>query len=99
MRQHFHRCTHLRVVSVDASVLSGDRGHSSAILDELGGERGQEIVQLARDLLAEREEIIEENRRLLTEAAAAENRRGRIDAGRLSAHEASVCPRVEIGLA
>lgn len=125
MRQHFHRCMNLRVVTVEASEQSGDRHGGSVIVDELcdarklarcvglvdcdvltpaqkrdllgarvtrmreeeggasalgdlGGERGQEIVELARDLLAEREEIVAENRRLLAEAAAAEDRRGRV---------------------
>jgi RNA polymerase-binding transcription factor DksA len=35
MRQHFHRCSNLRVVSVDASDIAGDRKGASAILDEL----------------------------------------------------------------
>ena len=35
MRQHFHRCRHLRVVSVDASELSGERRGGAVILDEL----------------------------------------------------------------
>lgn len=35
MRQHFHRCSNLRVVSVEASEISGDRHRGSAILDEL----------------------------------------------------------------
>ena len=121
MRQHFHRCSHLRVVSAAAEELSGGKHRGSAILDELceargltrcvglaecdlltpaqkrellgtrvtrmreeegggtalgdlGGERGREMVELARDLLAERDAIIAENRRLLAEEAAAEDR-------------------------
>ena len=35
MRQHFHRCSNLRVVSIQASEISGDRKGGSAILDEL----------------------------------------------------------------
>jgi RNA polymerase-binding transcription factor DksA len=124
MRQHFHRCTNLRVVSVEAGELSGDRHGGSVILDELcdarklarcvglvdcdvltpaqkrellgtrvtrmreeeggatalgelGGERGRAIVELARELREEREEIVAENRRLLAEATAAEDRRER----------------------
>lgn len=118
MRQHFHRCLNLRVVSVDASEISGDRKGGSAILDELchakelsrcvgladcdvltygqkrellvaratelrertggtsavadlGGARGREIERLAEELLDERAEILNANRRLLAEATAA----------------------------
>ncbi len=35
MRQHFHRCLNLRVVSIDVSDISGDRKGGSAIVDEL----------------------------------------------------------------
>ena len=35
MRQHFHRCQNLRVVSLDARDTAGDRKGGSAILDEL----------------------------------------------------------------
>lgn len=117
MRQHFHRCQNLQVVSVDISDLSGERKGGSAILDELchakglsrcvgladcdiltygqkrellvaratelrertggtsaiadlGGERGREIEELARDLLEERTEILDSNRRLLAEVTA-----------------------------
>lgn len=35
MRQHFHRCSHLRVLTADASELSGDKRRGSVILDEL----------------------------------------------------------------
>jgi RNA polymerase-binding transcription factor DksA len=124
MRQHFHRCANLRVVSAEAGDLSGDRQGGSAVLDELcdarnlarcvgladcdvltlaqkrellgtrvtrmreeeggatglgelGGERGRAIVVLARELREEREAIVAENRRLLAEAAAAEDRRER----------------------
>jgi len=35
MRQHFHRCTNLRVISAEAGELSGDRRGGSVILDEL----------------------------------------------------------------
>lgn len=35
MRQHFHRCPNLRVVSVDASDIAGNRKGGSVILDEL----------------------------------------------------------------
>jgi RNA polymerase-binding transcription factor DksA len=35
MRRHFHRCPNLRVLSVAASELSGDRGHGQVILEEL----------------------------------------------------------------
>lgn len=42
-------------------------------LGDLGGERGEEMVDLARDLLEARGAIIEENRRLLAEEAAAED--------------------------
>jgi len=124
MRQHFHRCVNLRVVSADAGDVSGDRHGGSVILDELcearklarcvglvecdvltpaqkrellgtrvtrmreeeggatalgelGGERGRAIVELARELLEEREAIVAENRRLLAEATAAEDRRER----------------------
>jgi RNA polymerase-binding transcription factor DksA len=124
VRQHFHRCTHLRIVSADADELSGDRHGGSVVLDELcdarnlarcvgladcevltstqkrellgtrvtrmrdeeggatalgelGGERGREIVGLARELLEQREAIVAENRSLLADAAAAEDRRER----------------------
>jgi RNA polymerase-binding transcription factor DksA len=40
MRQHFHRCPNLRVVSVDVSELSGERKGGSAILDELCRAKG-----------------------------------------------------------
>ncbi len=35
MRHHFHRCPNLRVVTADASELSGARRHGSFALDEL----------------------------------------------------------------
>lgn len=35
MRRHFHRCTHLRVISVPASELHGARRGGSVILEEL----------------------------------------------------------------
>ena len=35
MRQHFHRCPNLRVVSVAAEDLGPNRGRGSAVLDEL----------------------------------------------------------------
>jgi len=35
MRQHFHRCQSLRVISVDSSELSGERKGASTVLDEL----------------------------------------------------------------
>jgi DnaK suppressor protein len=35
MRRHFHRCTHLRVISLPASELHGARHGASAVLDEL----------------------------------------------------------------
>ncbi len=35
MRQHFHRCSHLRVVSVQAEEVSGNRHRGSMVLDEL----------------------------------------------------------------
>lgn len=122
MRQHFHRCPNLRVVSVDASEIAGDRKGGSVILDELcqakglsrcvgladcdvltdgqrrellvarvtalrertggpsvvgdlGAARGRELAELAEELLAERAEIVEANRRLLAEATAAFDQR------------------------
>jgi RNA polymerase-binding transcription factor DksA len=118
MRHHFHRCSNLRVVSLEASDVAGNRKGGSAILDELcdarglrrcvglaecdvltdgqrrellvarvtdlreqtggasvvedlGGVRGREITELAEELLAERAEIIDTNRRTLAEATAA----------------------------
>jgi RNA polymerase-binding transcription factor DksA len=118
MRHHFHRCPNLRVVSVDASELSGDRKGGSTILEELceakkldrcsgladceilsdkqrrdllvarvthlreleGGRsavadvrsaRREQLAELAALLLEERGEIVEANRRMLAEAAAA----------------------------
>ena len=118
MRHHFHRCPNLRVISIDASDIAGDRKGGSSILDELclakglsrcvglaecdiltdghrrellvarvtvlrertghasvvgdlGGTRGLEISELAEELLAERDEILNTNRRLLAEATAA----------------------------
>lgn len=118
MRQHFHRCLHLRIVSIDASDIAGDRKGGSAIVDELceakglsrcvgladcdvlepaqkrellvarvttlrertagpsplgdvGGARGREIQQLARELMTERDEILAANQRLVAEATAA----------------------------
>lgn len=117
MRQHFHRCPSLRVVSIDASDIAGDRKGGSVILDELCqakglsrcvgltdcdmltegqrrellavrvtelraqgdtsaigdavGARSREIEELARELRAERDEILEANRRMLAEATAA----------------------------
>jgi RNA polymerase-binding transcription factor DksA len=118
MRQHFHRCANLRVVSIDASEISGERKGGGAIVDELcqakslarcvgladcdvltngqkrellvarvtqlrgetggftaigdlGGERGREIEQLARELIDERDEILAANQILLAEATAA----------------------------
>jgi RNA polymerase-binding transcription factor DksA len=118
VRQHFHRCLNLRVVSIEGSDLSARRGRGSAILDELcaakglarcvglvdcdlltygqkrellvsrvtglrertggdtgiediGGPRGREIEQLARELMEEREEIVAANERLLAEGTAA----------------------------
>lgn len=118
MRQHFHRCPNLRIVSLEASEISGDRKGGAAILDELcaakhlarcvgladcdvltlgqkrellvarvselrertggetaiediGGARGREIEGLARELLEERNEILEANRRRLAEETAA----------------------------
>jgi RNA polymerase-binding transcription factor DksA len=118
MRQHFHRCQNLRVISVDASDIAGDRSGGSAILDELclarglgrcvgladcdvltdgqrrellvarvtelrertggaslvgdlGAARGREISELAEELLAERDEILRANRRVLAEATSA----------------------------
>ena len=35
MRRHFHRCTKLRIIAVDASERLGGRGHGQAILEEL----------------------------------------------------------------
>jgi RNA polymerase-binding transcription factor DksA len=35
MRRHFHRCSHLRVIDVDVSDVSGARRGGSEILDEL----------------------------------------------------------------
>ncbi len=122
MRQHFHRCPNLRVVSVDARDISGDRKGGSAILDELctakalarcvglaecdvltdgqrrellvarvtelraatagpsivgdmGAARGREIAALAEALAAERDEILEANRRAFAEATAADDER------------------------
>jgi len=40
MRQHFHRCSNLRVVSIDASDIAADRKGGSAILDELCEAKG-----------------------------------------------------------
>jgi RNA polymerase-binding transcription factor DksA len=124
MRHHFHRCTNLRVLSVDASELSGERHGGGVILDELcearnlarcvglaecdvltdaqkrdllatrvtrmreeeggytalgevGGERGRTLLDLAREFLDDRQVILDENQRLLVEAAAAEDRRER----------------------
>lgn len=118
MRQHFHRCSNLRVVSIEASEIAGNRKGGSAILDELceakglarcvgladcdvltygqkrellvarvtelrarmggataigdvGGARGREIEDLARELQDERAEILAANQRLLAEATAA----------------------------
>ncbi len=118
MRHHFHRCPNLRVVSVEASDIAGNRKGGSVILDELcrakglsrcvglaecdllsdgqrrellvarvtalrertggasvigdlGGARGRAIAELAEALGAEREEILEANRRLVAEATAA----------------------------
>jgi len=42
MRHHFHRCTHLRIVSVPASEIDGSRKGGSAILEELCDARGHE---------------------------------------------------------
>lgn len=118
MRHHFHRCPNLRVISIDASDIAGDRKGGSIILDELckakglsrcvglaecdilsggqrrellvtrvtelrertggasiigdlGGARGREIEELADELLAERDEILDANRRMLAEATVA----------------------------
>jgi len=46
-------------------------------LGEIDAERRQELLELARDLIAEREQIVADNRRLLAEAAGAEDRRER----------------------
>ena len=35
MRHHFHRCSHLRVIELDASEVSGARGGGSQVLEEL----------------------------------------------------------------
>lgn len=40
MRHHFHRCSHLRVISAEASEISGGRRGGSVILDELCGAKG-----------------------------------------------------------
>ena len=40
MRQHFHRCPNLRVISIDASDIAGDRKGGSVILDELSQAKG-----------------------------------------------------------
>jgi RNA polymerase-binding transcription factor DksA len=124
MRQHFHRCGHLRLVTIEASDLSGARKGGSQILDELcearglarcvglaecdvlsaaqkrdlltaratrlreeeGGSspladvpdpRAVKLRALERDLLDERERIVEENRRRVLEAAAALQRNPR----------------------
>jgi len=118
MRQHFHRCGYLRVVTVEASDLSGARKGGSQIVDELcearglarcvglaecdvlsaaqkrdlltaratrlreeeGGSspladasdpRGAELRTLERDLLDEREQTLEENRKRVFDAAGA----------------------------
>ena len=54
-----------------------DEEGGDTALGDLGGERGSEILELARDLLAERDAIVAENRRLLAEEAAAEDQLGR----------------------
>jgi RNA polymerase-binding transcription factor DksA len=41
------------------------------VVGDLGGTRGREIGELAEELLAERDEIVEANRRVLAEATAA----------------------------
>jgi RNA polymerase-binding transcription factor DksA len=119
MRQHFHRCPNLRVVSVAAEDLGPNRGRGTAVLDELcaarklsrcvglaecdelppaqkrellvarvtrlreeqgaasaplgdvDDARWQELTGVAADLVEERREILEENRRLVAEATAA----------------------------
>lgn len=55
MRQHFHRCPNLRVVSVDASDIAGNRKGGSVILDELCQAKGlSRCVGLADcDILAD----------------------------------------------
>jgi RNA polymerase-binding transcription factor DksA len=124
MRQHFHRCGHLRVIAIDASDLSGARKSGTQILEELcearglarcvglaecdvlapaqkrdllaaratrlrheeGGSspladvpdpRAAELRALLRDLLDERDELVQENRRRLLESAAALQRNPR----------------------
>jgi RNA polymerase-binding transcription factor DksA len=118
MRRHFHRCGHLRILSVDAGDLSGARKGGSQILEELcevkglarclgladcdvlsaaqkrdllgtratqmreeeGGEspladlphpRAKQLRELRSELALQREQIVAENRRRLTESAGA----------------------------
>ena len=118
MRHHFYRCGHLRVLSVDASDLSGDRKGGGPILEELcdarwlspcvglvdcdvlalgqkrrllaqratrepedaeaaslfaDGDtvRARELDQLRLELQEERAQIVDENRRIAAELAAA----------------------------
>jgi RNA polymerase-binding transcription factor DksA len=121
MRHHFHRCMHLRVVSLPASALHGARRGGSVILEELCDARrltpcvglaectiltarqkqellveratrireeegrpvalsgvprarAAEIRQLRESLVAEREQIVQENLRAEAEAGGAQDR-------------------------
>ena len=121
MRQQFHRCPELRLVTVEAREIAGVRGRGRSVLDELCAARrltpcvglveceilapaqkrellaarvtrlraeegaprsslgdapdprAAELLELGRELDEERREIVAENRRLLGEAAGAED--------------------------
>ena len=71
MRQHFHRCPNLRVVSIDASEIAGDRKGGSVILDELC-----QAKELSRCVgLAECDILTDGHRRELLVARVTELRR------------------------
>ena len=124
MRQHFHRCGHLRVIAIEASDLSHARKGGSQIVEELCEARGlarcvglaecdvlapaqkrdllaaratrlraeeggaslladapnpraAELRELLQELLDERQQLVEENRRRVLEGAAALRRNPR----------------------
>jgi len=94
MRRHFHRCRHLRVVSVEASELSGERRGGAVILDELcDAQQLTSCVGLVEcEILSDREKrellvvrgvrMREEEGRALPLAGASERRAAELEAFR-----------------